>query len=200
MSAPGLKEISRKVTVKDMDYGVRRITVKSKFMKLSQEQLKRHWQEMARQKAVYASIYPHPYWSGAFARPEGKVVGNFGRKSVINGEPRSPHGGTDFRAAMGAPIRACASGKVALVDDTYFGGLVVMIDHGLGVVSAYRHLSKSLVKKGEMVKKGQLIGKAGKSGRVTGPHLHFDIHLAGSRVDPLAFIRATGKLAALTGN
>ena len=199
VSAVGAGQITKKVRIIDMDYGTRRITVKSKFMKLSKEQLNRHWREIGRQKAVYALRTPRQYWHGAFARPEGKVVGNFGRKSVINGKPRSPHGGTDFRAAQGAPVRAAAAGKVALVDDTYFGGLIVMLDHGLGVVSTYRHLSKSLVKKGEMVNKGQIIGKAGKSGRVTGPHLHFDIHLAGSRVDPLAFIRATRELAALTG-
>ena len=199
VSTPGAKTVSRKVKITDMDYGTRRITVKARFMKLSKEQLDRHWKEMARQKAVYALRTPHQYWRGAFERPEGKVVGNFGRKSVINGKPRSPHGGTDFRAALGDPVRAAAAGKVALVDDTYFGGLIVMIDHGLGVVSTYRHLSKSLVKKGQMVIKGQLIAKAGKSGRVTGPHLHFDIHLAGSRVDPLAFIQASRELAALTG-
>lgn len=193
----GRQVVAARVMVGPRDYGERRITVKKKFMVLSKEQLKRHWAEMARQKAVYNSYSPQRLWRGAWQRPvPGKMVGPFGRRSVINGEPRSPHGGVDLRAGLGEPVRAANAGRVALVDPTYFGGLTMLIDHGQGVISGYRHLSKSLVTKGQTVAKGQVIALAGKSGRVTGPHLHFDLHLAGSRVDPLAFIAATNALAA----
>lgn len=193
----GKQVAAAKLVVGKYDYGERRITVSKKFMSLTDAQLKRHWAEIKRQKAVFASFTPQRLWSGPFVRPvPGKMVGPFGRRSVINGEPRSPHGGIDLRAAMGAPIKACGGGVVALVDDTYFGGLVVLIDHGQGIISAYRHLSKALVKKSQAVKAGQVIGLAGKSGRVTGPHLHFDVHLNGSRVDPMAFIKASKTIAA----
>jgi murein DD-endopeptidase MepM/ murein hydrolase activator NlpD len=129
----------------------------------------------------------------------GKVVGPFGRRSVINGQPRRHHGGVDFRAATGQPIHAAARGRVALVDDTFFGGIVVLLDHGWGLISGYRHLCQALVRPGQKVARGDVIAKAGASGRVTGPHLHFDVTLGGSRVDPLAWIEASRKLARSSG-
>ena len=193
--ADGRSVIGNRVLVWAHDYGVRRITVDPKFLKLRPRDLARHKREMARQRKVYASLTPRRLWRGPFIRPvPGKVVGPFGRRSLINGQPRSPHGGVDLKARKGDPVRATAAGRVALVDDTYFGGLVVLIDHGQGIISAYRHLSKALVKPGQMVAKGQVIGLVGASGRVTGPHLHFDIHLGGARVDPLAWIKASRRL------
>lgn len=183
------------------DYGTRRITVNPKFMRLSARQLARHKKEYARQLAVYASRSPRRLWRGGFLHPvPGIQVGQFGRKSIINGKPRSPHGGQDLRAAKGEPVHAPAAGRVALVDDTFFGGLIVMLDHGQGIISAYRHLSKAEVKAGDMVRKGQEIGRAGSSGRVTGPHLHYDIHLAGSRVDPVAWAKLSKRLARMLGD
>jgi murein DD-endopeptidase MepM/ murein hydrolase activator NlpD len=67
------------------------------------------------------------------------------------------------------------------------------------VVTAYRHLDRALVKEGQRVAKGQAIAEVGMSGRVTGPHLHFDVHVAGARVDPLAWMRASRKLAEYWG-
>ncbi len=193
----GRQVVAARLAVGTRDYGERRITVAKKFMALTKAQLKRYWDEMARQKVVYNSYSPKKLWRGKWQRPvPGVKVGPFGRRSVINGEPRSPHGGVDLRAGLGEPVRAAAAGRVALLDPTYFGGLTLLIDHGQGVISGYRHLSKALVKKGQMVARGQVIALAGKSGRVTGPHLHFDVHLAGSRVDPLAFIAVTGSMAA----
>jgi len=102
----------------------------------------------------------------------------------------------DFRAAKGDPVKAPAAGKAVLVKDTYFGGLVLLIHHGAGVISGYRHLSACLVKPGDLVKPGQVVAKVGMSGRVTGPHLHYDIHLGGARVDPASWQKLSGLLAA----
>ena len=188
--------LSRTLTVHARDYGTRKITVDGKFMELSPQNLARYQDETARQKAVYASLLPRMLWSGPWRPPlDSAVVGIFGRRSLVNGQPRSPHGGVDLRGAMGTPVLAPAAGRVALVLDTYFSGLTVLIDHGLGVVSGYRHFSKALVREGQMVRPGQVIGLVGMSGRVTGPHLHFDMHLAGARVDPLAWIKASAQLA-----
>lgn len=194
--ADGKQAAAVKLLVEDKDYGVRRITVDPKFMRLTKAQLARHRKEMARQRPVYASMTQRIYWENGFEKPvNGVVVGPFGRRSVINGQDRSPHGGVDFRAAQGAPIKAAAGGKVVLVDDTFFGGWTVLIDHGQGLITGYRHLSAALVKPGQDVRKGQIIAKAGATGRVTGPHLHFDVHLAGARLDPEAWIKASRKLA-----
>lgn len=188
--------LSRALTVKARDYGTRKITVDGKFMELKPQDLARHQDETARQKAVFATIGPRGLWGGPWIMPlDSAVVGVFGRRSLVNGQARAPHGGVDLRGATGTPIKAPAAGRVALLLDTYFSGLLVLIDHGLGVVSGYRHLSRANVRQGQEVRPGQVIGLVGASGRVTGPHLHFDLHLAGARVDPLAWIKASAELA-----
>ncbi len=180
---------SRQVMVKAHDYGLRRITVEGKYVEPDPEQLARHWAEAARMKEVYALATPRQLWAGPWRPPlDSVVVGPFGRRSLVNDQPRSPHGGVDLRAAVGAPVLAPAAGRAALVLDTFFGGLTLMLDHGLGLISAYRHLSEVRLSEGQMVQAGQIIALSGVSGRITGPHLHFDLHWAGARVDPLAWI------------
>jgi murein DD-endopeptidase MepM/ murein hydrolase activator NlpD len=123
--------------------------------------------------------------------PEG---GRFGARRIFNGEARSPHGGTDFRAASGTTVFAPAAGVVAISADHYFAGQSVYIDHGGGLVSMAFHLSARLVKKGERVARGQPIGKVGATGRVTGPHLHFAVRYRGARVDPTLLLQPVEEL------
>jgi hypothetical protein len=157
----------RQVKVEAKDYGTRQITVAQKYVAPDPAALARHQGEMERQGAVYASLTPAALWSGPWRAPlDSEVVGVFGRRSLVNGEARSPHGGVDLRGGVGAPIQAPAGGRVAYVEDTYFGGLVVLIDHGLGVITGYRHLSEAKVAVGQMVRQGQVIGLVGMSGRV----------------------------------
>jgi murein DD-endopeptidase MepM/ murein hydrolase activator NlpD len=190
----------RQVKVEAKDYGTRQITVAQKYVAPDPEALARHQGEMERQGAVYASLLPTPLWAGPWRTPlESEVVGVFGRRSLVNGEARSPHGGVDLRGGVGTPIQAPAAGRVAYLEDTYFGGLVLLVDHGLGLISGYRHLSEAKVRVGQDVRAGQIIGLVGMSGRVTGPHLHFDLHLSGARVEPLAWIEASQRLARMLG-
>lgn len=192
--AGGKVVAARALNVAARDYGARSITVEGKYVEPDPEQLARHQADLAAMRPVYDLRTPAPLWSGPWRKPvDSLVVGVFGRRSLVNGQPRSPHGGVDLRAGVGAPIQAPAGGRVACVRDTFFGGLTVLIDHGLGVISAYRHLSAAKVSQGDMVQTGQVIALAGASGRVTGPHLHFDLRWAGARVDPLAFIALTGQ-------
>jgi murein DD-endopeptidase MepM/ murein hydrolase activator NlpD len=190
----------RQVKVEAKDYGTRQITVAQKYVAPDPAALARHQGEMERQGAVYASLLPAALWSGPWRTPlDSEVVGVFGRRSLVNGEARSPHGGVDLRGATGTPIQAPAAGRVAYLEDTYFGGLVLLVDHGLGLISGYRHLSEAKVAVGQEVRPGQVIGLVGMSGRVTGPHLHFDLHLCGARVEPLAWIEASRRLARMLG-
>jgi murein DD-endopeptidase MepM/ murein hydrolase activator NlpD len=80
---------------------------------------------------------------------------------------------------------------VVLADSLYFAGRTIVVDHGHGLFTTYSHLSQVSVLTGEPVRKGQLIGQVGATGRVTGPHLHWAVHLAGARVDPLSLMWAS---------
>ena len=123
--------------------------------------------------------------------PEG---GRFGSRRVINGLPRSPHGGADYTAAMGTPVLAAADGVVALVGDHFFGGHSLFLDHGDGLLTMYFHLSAVDVKEGDAVKRGERVGAVGSSGRATGPHLHFGVRWHGARVDPRWLLEDPGSL------
>jgi hypothetical protein len=174
------------INIKNKDYGVRRLTLPKKMVDLDKETLKRVRGESKKMKSLWAVQPAPPYWKGPFLKPvPGKVIGPFGRRSMINNQPRSPHSGVDLRAALGTPIKATNYGKVVLTANHFFTGHTIVIDHGSGILSMYFHLDKIDVKKDEMVNKSQIIGRAGSSGRSTGPHLHWGVRILGMRVDPL---------------
>ena len=119
-----------------------------------------------------------------------RVTSGFGfRDSPVYKRWKS-HNGIDFAAAEGTPVYACKSGKVAFVAkmDAVFGNYVVL-SHESGLSSVYAHLSRIDVKKGDVVRVGEQIGLSGKTGAVTGPHLHFEVRLNGVAADPADFIR-----------
>lgn len=118
---------------------------------------------------------------------DSKITSAFGNARVYNGVAKSYHTGTDFRAKVGDDVKASNNGKVVLVMDRFYLGKVIYIDHGRGTYTYYSHLSKFLVKEGDVVKKGQIIAKSGKTGRITGPHLHYAVRLYNTTVDPLQY-------------
>lgn len=124
-------------------------------------------------------------WGLPLLRPvNGIVTSPYGRRRILNGKPRNPHGGIDYRAAVGTPIKAALPGRVILTGDHYYAGKSVYVDSGGGVISHYFHLSSISVKEGERISAGQKIGESGMTGRATGPHLHFGLSLSGQMVDP----------------
>ena len=178
------KEIEIAITEKQ--YGVRRLTLPKKMVDLDADTLKRVRQESGEMKKLWAPPFIEPLWEGPFLRPvQGEVVGPFGRNSIINDQPRSPHSGVDLRAERGTPVRAMNHGKVTLTGDHFFTGLTVVIDHGGGIQSMYFHLDKIMVQKDQQVSKGEVIGLVGSTGRATGPHLHLGVRVNGARIDPL---------------
>ena len=183
------------ISVLSRDYGVRRLTLPKEMVELDPRTLKRVMEEIRTVKALFARPAGYSLWGGRWIRPvPGMVVSSFGRRSIINGEERSPHSGVDLKAREGTTVKATNRGKVALVVDHFFSGLSVFIDHGGGIQSMYFHLSKSFVQVGQLVEKGVAIGLSGFSGRATGPHLHFGIRLNGGRVDPMELIEISGGL------
>ena len=122
---------------------------------------------------------------GSFRWPvKGIISGVYGSQRILNGEPRRPHYGIDIAAPKGTRVVAPGAGVVTLVHpDMYFSGGTMIVDHGHGLSSAFLHLSRILVKKGQRVKQGQPIAEVGSTGRSTGPHLDWRINLFGRRLD-----------------
>ncbi|MBR3881257.1 MAG: M23 family metallopeptidase [Mailhella sp.] len=130
-------------------------------------------------------------WSLPLKRPvPGGITSVFGGRRVFNGQPRAPHKGTDMRCAEGTAVKAVCTGTVLLAENTYFGGKMVYLDHGQGVISTYAHLSSFDVRPGDSVRKGQVIGRSGATGRVTGPHLHFGFLVQGVAVDAMPLLHS----------
>ena len=118
----------------------------------------------------------------------GALTSSFGLRRIFNGEARAPHSGLDIKAPSGEPVRAPAAGVVVLTGDFFFSGQAVFLAHGEGVVSLFAHLSKVTVKQGQTLQAGEVLGEVGRTGRATGPHLHWSLSLNNARVDPRIFL------------
>lgn len=128
-------------------------------------------------------------WRQHFIWPaHGRVSDLFGSQRVYGTEPGAPHAGVDVAVPSGTPVYAPAEGVVTLTADHPFTleGNLLMLDHGMGVNSAFLHLSKIGVKLGDHVQQGQLLGYSGQTGRATGPHLHWAIKWNDERIDPMS--------------
>jgi murein DD-endopeptidase MepM/ murein hydrolase activator NlpD len=116
----------------------------------------------------------------------GRISGRFGNQRIYNGDPKAPHSGMDIAVPEGTPVKAPADGIITFAKpDLYLTGGTVLLDHGFGLSSNFLHLSRIDVKVGEHVRQGQVIGAAGKTGRATGPHVHWGFNWFGTRLDPL---------------
>ena len=149
--------------------------------------------ELARINAARASKADSDGWRQEFIRPvAGRISGLFGAQRIYRGTPGSYHSGMDIAATSGTPFVAPADGVVVLAAAKEFTleGHLLMIDHGMGLNSAFLHCSELLVKEGDRVKQGQIIGKIGMTGRASGPHLHWGMKWNNARIDPKLLIPA----------
>ncbi|WP_454886086.1 M23 family metallopeptidase [Sphingomonas oryzagri] len=161
-----------------------------KYRQPEAEFLKIRQGELAQIKAAreQAAVIRSDGWRQSFVWPaRGRVSGAFGAQRVYNGEKGSYHSGEDIAVPTGTPVRAPADGVVILAatgDPFTLEGHLLMVAHGMGLDSAFLHLSHIDVKVGDVVKQGQVIGESGMTGRATGPHLHWALTWRGERIDP----------------
>jgi murein DD-endopeptidase MepM/ murein hydrolase activator NlpD len=141
--------------------------------------------KIVRDKAV-ATSSSKPEWTGNFLPPLhlAPQSDSFGNQRIFNGKLASVHRGLDYHARLHTPVAAINSGRVVLARPLYYEGGCVIIDHGLGLMSIYMHLSKIQVAVGRKVRRGQIIALSGASGRATGPHLHLGVRWEDSYLDP----------------
>ena len=183
------KVLSRPVTIIKKKYPVQKLTLPEDMVELSPENEERAERE---QKKV-AAIWPNEterIWNGSFINPrEGKISTKFGLRRIINGVAKNPHSGVDVAAEEGEKVKAPNNAIVAMVDNQFFSGNSVILDHGQGIYTMFFHLSRVLVHEGQQVKKGDVVGLVGSTGRSTGAHLHWGVRVQGARVDPLELIK-----------
>src|SRR5664279_975748 len=185
------EHLTRPVTIHAAEYKTSRLTVSQKYVTPDPETLKRIESEKEIKKAAFAHEVPSPEWTGNFVAPvPSEISETFGTSRTFNGKLASVHRGDDFRAPTGTPVHASNAGEVVLARELFYEGNCVVIDHGLGFMTMYMHLSKFDVQEGDKVEKGQTIALSGGTGRVTGPHLHMSVRWSGEYLDP-------GKLLAL---
>lgn len=159
----------------------------------SAEFLARRPAELERIAAARAAAVSSDGWRQTFIWPaKGRVSGLFGSQRIYRGTPGSYHGGVDIVAPRGTPFYAPADGVVVLAAQAPFTleGYLLIVDHGMGLNSAFLHCSSLSVKEGDVVRQGQELGKIGSTGRATGSHLHWGMKWRDARLDPMALTAA----------
>ncbi len=171
------------------------LKVDGKRIELNPKDQKRAYDEQMVLNQIYDSSLGEFQFSQAFAPPMKSLVTSvYGIKRVYNKRKLSQHLGIDYRAAVGDKVPASNSGKIVYSGDLFYTGWTVIIDHGMDIFTVYGHLSKTLVKAGEMVQRGQLIGLSGNTGRTSGPHLHWGVKVQGQYIDGFSLIDETKKI------
>lgn len=179
------------ITVKARERVIETFTIPEKLGGNTKESQQKLVKTLAQETDVLKGLktVPRKLWVGDFHYPiKNPVVTDtygYGRET---GAYTIPHKGIDFRAKIGTPIYAMNNGVVRLATESRNYGKVIVIDHGLGLMTLYLHLSQMSVKVGQTVKTGQQIGLSGDTGYVTGPHLHVSVRINQISIDPAVFL------------
>ncbi len=182
------------VEISQFPYKEEQLRVAKSKVVLSEEAKKRVEKEWLMTRDIYNSSAPEFLFDQPFRMPlYTKITSDFGKRRVFNDLKKTSHLGTDFRAAVGVKIPVANSGRVVFVGDLFYTGNVVIVDHGMDIFTLYAHLSRIDVQQGQPVVKGQIIGLAGKTGRVSGPHLHWGVKVAGKAADGASLVESSKK-------
>jgi murein DD-endopeptidase MepM/ murein hydrolase activator NlpD len=178
--------LHQQLTIETAPYLQVPLSVPDKFVEPSSRALKQISADKIVKDKAFASSSPTRLWSVNFLPPLplAPESDSFGNQRLFNGKIASVHHGLDYHAKLHTPVAAINSGRVVLARPLYFEGGCIVIDHGLGLMSVYMHLSKIEVTVGRRIRRGQIIALSGASGRATGPHLHLGVRWQGTYVDP----------------
>ena len=185
------RTISSPLTISPREWQIERVNVARAPGGATEAFMALRRPELARIEAARARNSASDGWRQSFIWPvEGRISGRFGSQRIYRGEPAAYHSGLDIAPGAGVPYVAPADGVVVLAAESPFTleGNLLIIDHGMGLNSAFLHSSRLAVSEGQVVKQGQLLGYVGATGRATGPHLHWSIKWRDARLDPLLFL------------
>ncbi len=183
--------VSRTLTIAPRDWDLEYVNVPYRAGRSSAEFRRLREGEIAQIVAARARETGAEGWRQDFIWPAtGRISGRFGSQRVYQGKPGPYHSGLDIAQPTGTPYKAPADGVVTLVaqDPFTLEGKLLMIDHGMGLNSAFLHSATIVVREGQRVRQGQYLGTIGATGRATGPHLHWSLKWRDSRLDPLLFL------------
>ncbi len=182
------RSVTQSLTIAPRAWRIERLNTLPKFPAPDPVFAKLRPPELAQIVAARARTTDAQGWRQSFAWPAtGRISGLFGSQRIYKGEPGSYHSGTDVAIPTGTIVTAPADGIVILAADHPFTleGNLLMLDHGMGLNSAFLHLSRIDVKPGDHVSQGQPIGASGMTGRATGPHLHWALRWNDAKLDPV---------------
>ncbi len=180
--------VTQAIAVAPRAWRIERLNALARISQPSAEFQRRRAPELAQINAARAKDSGANGWRQKFMWPvTGRISGLFGAQRIYRGEPGSYHSGVDVARPTGTPLMAPADGVVVLATPGEFTleGRLLMIDHGMGLNSAFLHMSAIDVKEGDSVRRGQRLGTIGATGRATGPHMHWGMKWGEARIDPL---------------
>ncbi|MBT7410124.1 MAG: M23 family metallopeptidase [Methylococcales bacterium] len=175
------------IKVKKRKYKIQRINnLPKRKVTPNKKDLDRIYKEYAlSRKARKINALRTDYKTGFIWPVKGRISGVYGSQRILNGKPKRPHFGVDVAVPTGTGVVAPADGIVTMThSNMFFSGGTLILDHGQGLSSSFLHLSKIVVKKGDVIKQGMKIAEVGATGRVTGPHLDWRMNLFKRQIDP----------------
>ena len=184
---PGGRTVEQPLSISPRAWAIERLSTLPKFPAPDPVMARLRPPELAAIVAARGLATDASGWRQALRWPaRGRISGQFGSQRIYRGEPGSYHSGTDIAAPVGTMVVAPADGVVVLAADHPFTleGNLLIVDHGHGLNSAFLHLSRIDVRVGDHVRQGQPIGAVGRTGRATGPHLHWSLQWRGAKLDP----------------
>lgn len=209
------RTVEVELSVRDRSWDSSELRVNKRFTERPNRALERRRElESERWEAMWTPAPTRPKFIGPIARPlPGEVTAVFGTARMFNGKVAGRHYGLDLDAKVGDDVVAAQAGVAVMSEDRDVAGGTIVLDHGGGLFTAYFHLSERIVARDERVEAGELIGAAGRTGRVTGPHLHLAVlvrqeelrpegrRVRGLYVDPAQFLelRFEGELSRIDG-
>ena len=188
----GEKELALTINIDQFDYPKESLNVPKSKVFYSKKDLARIIREKSIKKKIYMNSSDVFLFDKPFKVPlNSYITSHYGNQRLFNDKKKSQHLGNDLRARTGTKIPAANRGRVVYTGNLFFSGNVVVLDHGMGIFSMYGHLSKILVTEGSVVNQGDVVGLAGATGRVSGPHLHWGVRVNGSWIDGFSLIEAS---------